>query len=90
MKMLLLMAVFTPLIASHKHDCDRNAIMEIEREREVTGRILGERLTVMDRQLDYLKVRLKTTGCPETIMEEAEKISGDKKSLIALMHRMKK
>lgn len=89
MKMILLL-VFTPLVASQQADVDRDAIIEIEREREVTKHILTERLHVVDRQLEYLRVRLRITDCPEFIMEEAEKVSGDKKSMIALINRMKK
>lgn len=89
MKMLLLL-VFTPLVASHNQDFDRNAIIEIERERSVTKHILTERLHVIDRQLDYLQACLKVTGCSEIIMKEAEKVHGDKKAMIALMNRMKK
>jgi hypothetical protein len=90
MKMLLLMVVFTPLVASHNQDFDREAIVEIEREREVTRHIVAERLHVVDRQLDYLRARLKVTDCTEVIMEEAEKVQGDKKAMLALMNRMKK
>ncbi|CAB4121261.1 hypothetical protein UFOVP9_44 [uncultured Caudovirales phage] len=89
MKMLLLL-VFTPLMASYNTDFDRQTITEIEREREVTKYILTERLHVIDRQLDYLRARLKVTGCPETMMEEAEKVQGDKKALVILLNRMKK
>lgn len=90
MKMLLLIVVFAPVVASHNTDFDRNAIIEIERERDVTKHILTERLHVVDRQLDYLRSRLKVTDCPEVMMQEAEKVSGDKKAMIALMNRMKK
>lgn len=87
---LLLLLVFSPLVASHNTDFDRNAIIEIEREREVTKHILTERLHVIDRQLDYLRVRLKVTDCPDMMMEEAEKVQGDKKAMLALINRMKK
>jgi|GEM_PF-5499175 hypothetical protein len=87
---LLLLLVFTPLVASQQADADRHAIIEIEREREVTKHILTERLHVIDRQLEYLKVRLKVTGCPQGIMEEAEKVYEDKKAMIALINRMRK
>lgn len=87
---LLLLLVFSPLVASHNTDFDRNAIIEIEREREVTKHILTERLHVIDRQLEYLRVRLRVTDCPEFIMEEAEKVQGDKKAMLALINRMKK
>lgn len=90
MKMLLLMVVFAPVVASHNTDFDRDAIIEIEREREVTKHILAERLHVVDRQLDYLRARLRVTDCLELMMEEAEKVQGDKKAIIALMNRMKK
>ena len=86
---MLFLVVFTPLVASQQADFDRNAIIEIEREREVTKHILTERLHVMQRQSDYLKVRLKVTNCPEYIMEEAEKIQADKRALIVLLSRMK-
>ena len=89
MKMLLLL-VCTPLMASQQADFDRNAIIEIEREREVTRHIVTERFHVVNRQLDYLRARLKVTDCPESIMEEAEKVQGDKKAMLALMNRMKK
>lgn len=89
MKMLLIL-VFTPLVASYNTDFDRNAIIEIEREREVTRHIVTERLHVVDRQLDYLRARLKVTDCPDVMMEEAEKVQGDKKAMIALLNRMKK
>ena len=87
---LLLLLVFTPMMASQQADADRHAIIEIEREREVTKHILTERLHVVDRQLEYLKVRLKVTGCPQGIMEEAEKVYEDKKAMIALINRMRK
>lgn len=87
---LLLLLVFTPLVASHQSDADRNAIIEIEREREVTKHMLTERLHVIDRQMEYLKVRLRVTGCPEFIMEEAEKIHDDKKAMLVLINRLKK
>lgn len=87
---LLLLLVFTPMMASQQADADRHAIIEIERERDVTKHILTERLHVIDRQLEYLKVRLKVTGCPQGIMEEAEKVYEDKKAMIALINRMRK
>ena len=87
---LLLLLVFTPMMASQQADADRHAIIEIERERDVTKHILTERLHVIDRQLEYLKVRLKVTGCPQGIMEEAEKVYEDKKAMIALINRMKR
>ena len=89
MKMLFLV-VFTPLVASQQAEFDRSAIIEIEREREVTKHILTERLHVIDRQLEYLRVRLRLTDCPDMMMEEAEKVQGDKKAMLALMNRMKK
>jgi hypothetical protein len=87
---LLLLLVFSPLMASLNTDFDRNAIIEIEREREVTKHILTERLNVINRQLEYLQARLRVTGCTEMIMEEAEKVQGDKKAMVALLNRMKK
>ena len=87
---LLLLLVFTPMMASQQADADRHAIIEIEREREVTKHILTERLHVINRQLEYLQARLRVTGCTEMIMEEAEKVQGDKHAMLALMNRMKK
>jgi|HubBroStandDraft_5_1064220.scaffolds.fasta_scaffold00573_4 hypothetical protein len=87
---LLLLLVITPLMASQQADADRHAIIEIERERDVTKHILTERLHVIDRQLEYIKVRLKVSDCPHMIMEEAEKVHGDKHALLTLMNRMRK
>ncbi len=87
---LLLLLVFSPLVASHNRDFDKEAIAEIEREREVTRHIVTERLHIVERQAEYLRVRLKVTDCPEYIMQEAEKVHGDKKAILALMHCLKK
>ncbi len=87
---LLLLLVFSPLVASHNRDFDKEAIAEIEREREVTRHIVTERLHVVNRQLDYLRSRLKVTDYPFDMMEESEKVNGDKMAILSLLNRMKK
>ena len=87
---ILFLVMFTPIVASQQAEFDRNAITEIEREREVTRHIVTERLHVVNRQLDYLRSRLKVTDYPFDMMEESEKVNGDKMAILSLLNRMKK
>ncbi len=87
---LLLLLVFSPLVASHNRDFDKEAIAEIEREREVTRHIVTERLHIVNRQIDFLRSRLKVTDYPFDMMEESEKVHGDKMAILSLLNRMKK
>lgn len=89
MKVMLLMALFAPVVASQRSTTiDELTIGEIRRERNVTIHMLQERLRVTDRQLQHLHNCMKINPCPLIVVEEAENVNNDMQYLKRALQKM--
>ena len=92
MKTMILLTIFSLIKASHNSTADQELYNEIRREREVTDRMLRERVRVVDRQLIKLHERMApencTESCPLWVLHISEMVQSDRKELVRTINKI--